>query len=86
MHRIEFPIYGISVRPQGNGATSTDIILQSKTMLPKAVLQRSEMEKKYITLTNTKNGKHIVKLFDQLLSERKRHEELKVQNITLNRI
>lgn len=87
MHRLEFPIYGTSVRPQGHGATSIDIISQSKTMLPKAVLRRSEMpllEKK--STIKTQNGKHIVKSFE-LSSEEKRHdEELKVQNIILNRI
>ncbi|XP_024877180.1 leucine-rich repeat and guanylate kinase domain-containing protein-like isoform X1 [Temnothorax curvispinosus] len=79
MCRLEFPIYCISVRPQGNGSTTTDIILQSKTMLPKVVLRRSEvvsLEKKRITLTEARNGK----LFDRFSSEEKRRTtgELKV--------
>ncbi|XP_011882335.1 PREDICTED: uncharacterized protein LOC105570029 isoform X2 [Vollenhovia emeryi] len=82
MCRLVFPIYGISVRPQGNGATTTDIILQSKTMLPKVVLGRTEaasLEKKRITLTEAKNRKHIIKSFDRLsFEERRRETELKV--------
>ncbi|XP_071633993.1 uncharacterized protein [Temnothorax longispinosus] len=79
MCRLEFPIYCISVRPQGNGSTTTDIILQSKTMLPKVVLRRSEvvsLEKKRITLTEARNGKS----FDRFSSEEKRRTtgELKV--------
>lgn len=89
MSRLIFPIYhGISVRPQGNGATTTDIILQNKTMLPKVVL-RSEItsqKKKHITLVETKNEKDI-KSFDQLSEEKKQtSEELKVRSITLNEI
>lgn len=79
MHRLEFPIYGISVRPQGY-ATTTDIIMQSKTMLPKVILQRSEvitLEKKRIRLTQAKTEKQIKLL--EVPSEEKRHEELKVQ-------
>ncbi|KYQ47295.1 Leucine-rich repeat and guanylate kinase domain-containing protein, partial [Trachymyrmex zeteki] len=84
MSRLIFPIYhGISVRPQGNGATTTDIILQNKTMLPKVVL-RSEItsqKKKHITLVETKNEKDI-KSFDQLSEEKKQtSEELKNLNI-----
>lgn len=84
MSRLEFPIYGISVRPQGNGATTTDIILQSKTMLPKVVLQRSELtslEKNRITLAETKNGKYIMKSFEE---KRYATGELKVQSVILN--
>ncbi|XP_070149245.1 leucine-rich repeat and guanylate kinase domain-containing protein [Polyergus mexicanus] len=57
MRRLEFPSYSVSVRPQ-NGATMTDIILQSKTMLPKITIQRSELvaqEKKRLALTKTEN-------------------------------
>ncbi|KYN13665.1 Leucine-rich repeat and guanylate kinase domain-containing protein, partial [Trachymyrmex cornetzi] len=81
MSRLVFSIYGISMRPRGNGAT-TDIILQSKTMLPKVVLRRDEIapqKKKHITLLETKNEKDI-KSFDRLSSEEKKQasEELKV--------
>ncbi|XP_018402623.1 PREDICTED: uncharacterized protein LOC108779662, partial [Cyphomyrmex costatus] len=80
MSRLVFPIYDISVRPQGDGATTTDIILQSKTMLPKVVLRRSEIaSQKKKCITETKNEKDI-KSFDQLSSEEKKQtsEELKV--------
>jgi len=77
------------VRPQGNGATTTDIILQSKTMLPKIVLRRNEvasLEKKRI-LTKAKNEKRITKSFDRLSEEKRQAtQELKVQSITLNGI
>jgi len=85
MSRLIFPIYGISVRPQGNGATTTDIILQSKTMLPKVVLRRSEvvsLKKKRITLIEAKNKKHITS-FDRVSEVKKKtlgSEELKVRN------
>lgn len=65
MRRLEFPSYSVSVRPQ-NGATMTDIILQSKTMLPKVIIQRSELvaqEKKRLALTTTESKDY------QLLSE-----------------
>ncbi|EFN67096.1 Leucine-rich repeats and guanylate kinase domain-containing protein [Camponotus floridanus] len=66
MCRLEFPSHSISVRPQ-NGATTTDIILQSKTMLPKIIIQRSELEvqetKRALTKTESEN--------DHLLSEEK---------------
>ncbi|XP_011694530.1 PREDICTED: leucine-rich repeat and guanylate kinase domain-containing protein-like isoform X2 [Wasmannia auropunctata] len=42
MNRLVFPNYGNTMRPQRNGATTTNIILQSKTMLPKVILRRSE--------------------------------------------
>lgn len=82
MHRLEFPSYGVSVRPQGTGATATDIILESKTMLPKVVIQRSELvsrEEKRVALMKTESKDDIVKSFDQLLSEEKHaRKELKV--------
>ncbi|CAL1679756.1 unnamed protein product [Lasius platythorax] len=82
MHRLEFPSYGVSVRPQGTGATATDIILESKTMLPKVVIQRSELvslEEKRVALTKTESKDDVVKSFDQLLSEEKHaRKELKV--------
>lgn len=58
-------------------------------MLPKVVLRRSEiasLEKKSFTLPKVNNEKYIVNSFTQLSFEEMRHEELKVQNITLNRI
>lgn len=90
MCRLNFTIYDMSVRPQGNGAMTTDIILQNK-LLPKVVLRRSEMvslEKKCTTLTKAKNGKHITKSFKRFLSKEKGHttERLKVQSVILNRI
>jgi len=86
MSRLVFPIYGIFVRPQGNGATTTNIILQSKTMLPKVVLRRSEivsLEKKHITLIEAKNQEYITS-FDRIFEEKKKTldlEELKVCNL-----
>lgn len=52
-------------------------------MLPKVILQRSEvisLEKKRVTMAEAKNEKHIIKSFDRLTSEEKKHatEELKV--------
>ncbi|XP_015187655.1 PREDICTED: leucine-rich repeat and guanylate kinase domain-containing protein-like [Polistes dominula] len=35
IHSLELPGYSMFVRPQGTGATTTDIIYESKTMLPK---------------------------------------------------
>jgi len=84
MSRLVLPIYGISMRPQGNGATTTNIILQSKTMLPKVVLRRSEvvsLEKKRITMIEAKNKEHITS-FDRVSEEKKKTlgPELKVRN------
>ncbi|XP_015609790.1 uncharacterized protein LOC107274789 [Cephus cinctus] len=49
---LDLPTYGIWVRPQGTGATATDIILESQTLLPKVTVTRSQLEleeKKHIT-------------------------------------
>lgn len=70
MYRLEFPSHSVSVRPQ-NGATTTDIILQSKTMLPKITIQRSELEaqetKRALMKTKSENN--------HLLSEEK-HDKI----------
>lgn len=70
MCRLEFPSHSVSVRPQ-NGATTTDIILQNKTMLPKIIIQRSELvaqaTKHALMKTKSEN--------DHLLSEEK-HDEI----------
>ncbi|XP_029155538.1 uncharacterized protein LOC114928478 isoform X1 [Nylanderia fulva] len=80
MHRLEFPSYSISIKPQ-NGATSTNVILTSKKMLPKVVIQRSELilrEKECIKPKKTKINGDLVK-FDRLLAEEKQaRKELKV--------
>lgn len=83
MECLELPSYSIWIRPQGTGATTTDIILESKTMLPKAVMRRSEIVpkvKKRITPQEEKESTyHIMKSFDQLLPEEQdTTEELKV--------
>ncbi|XP_036146137.1 leucine-rich repeat-containing protein 23 isoform X4 [Monomorium pharaonis] len=80
--RLELPTYGVIVRPQ-NEATTTDIILQSKTMLPKTILQRSEamlLEKKRIALREAWAKKHSVKSLDRMSFEERTHttERLKV--------
>lgn len=81
MHRLEFPSYSVSIRPQGNGATSTDVILTSKTMLPKVVIRRSELisrEKERVKPTETKITDDLLK-FDRLLVEDEQaRKELKV--------
>lgn len=87
--RLVFPIYGISVRPQGNG-TTTDIILQSKMILPKVALRRSEavlQEKKHIILMEVK-AEHIKASFHRFPSQGKKQasEELKVCSVALNGI
>jgi len=76
LRSLKFPTYSIYVRPQ-NGATTTDMILESKMMLPKAVVQRSEV--KHFKIKKIQIKAHMTKLSDQ--SEDKRwnaRKELKV--------
>lgn len=70
MCRLEFPSHSVSVRPQ-NGATTTDIILQSKMMLPKVIIQRSELVAQAIKRIHMKTKSEN----DNLLSEEK-HDEI----------
>lgn len=35
MNNLQLPVYSMFVRPQGTGATTTDIVHESTTMLPK---------------------------------------------------
>lgn len=72
MECLELPSYGTCVRPQGTGATATDIILESKTMLPKVTVKRSEFlseTKKRVVYQETNNKEYITKSFDQSLYE-----------------
>ncbi|XP_012274450.1 leucine-rich repeat and guanylate kinase domain-containing protein isoform X2 [Orussus abietinus] len=41
---LDLPLYSTNIRPQGTGATTTDIIFQSQTMLPKVLKIRSQLE------------------------------------------
>ncbi|KAG7200528.1 hypothetical protein KM043_001092 [Ampulex compressa] len=67
---MELPSYGVHVRPQGTGATATDIILESKMMLPKVVITRTQMESEQRKRLTFQSLESIVK-FD-------RQKELKV--------
>ncbi|XP_032663417.1 leucine-rich repeat and guanylate kinase domain-containing protein [Odontomachus brunneus] len=72
IERLELPTYSIYIRPQGTGATTTDIILTSKTMLPKVIVGRREFllgTKKRVVCQEKNNKEYIIKSFDQLLSE-----------------
>lgn len=81
--RLELPTYSIHVRPQSNGATTTDIILESKTMLPKVVLRRSEIKSKklHVPFREIWNNDKKKESLDLLPDEyQHKTEELKVRN------
>lgn len=88
MDCLDLPSYSTCVRPQGTGATALDIIVESKTMLPKVTVGRSEFlleEKKHIVYQKGNNKECIIKSFDQLLYEEQyAMEELKVQRAQYN--
>ncbi|RLU26219.1 hypothetical protein DMN91_000012 [Ooceraea biroi] len=74
--QLQLPTYSIHVRPQGTGATTTDIILESKTMLPRVVLRRSEMKprKNRVPLKRERNNgnnkkKHTMEELKVILDE-----------------
>lgn len=66
---LELPNYSVWIRPQGTGATATDIILESKTMLPKVVLKRSGTTLENRITFEKRDKNHIMKSFHRSLSE-----------------
>ncbi|KAK0086358.1 hypothetical protein PV325_003290, partial [Microctonus aethiopoides] len=68
---LNLPSYSINVRPQSTGATTTDIILQSRTMLPKLTKTRQQLfeEKKHIKFKSASSIKELRRIYSSDIDE-----------------
>ncbi|KAI4503379.1 hypothetical protein M0802_001601 [Mischocyttarus mexicanus] len=61
MNSLELPGYSMFIRPQGTGATTTDIIYESKTLLPKVTI----VQDSYLSTDNKQQFNDLKVLLDE---------------------
>ncbi|KAI4492893.1 hypothetical protein M0804_002684 [Polistes exclamans] len=78
MNSLKLPGYSMFVRPQGTGATTTDIIYESKTMLPKITI----VQDSYLFTDNKQRFNDLKVLLDEesnIIIHNKKHKHRKIK-------